>query len=519
MKRACHDLVPHHPVRPLLLFRTRRRLAAFLSLLVLLLFATPFASLAQDRTPLADPEATLRQMAGEIQSDTRLAREEFTARKQEIQGRLAQLRAQVQQREQQLERQKARFEELGRQEDKARQALARQEQDLTRIENAALNAARDAEGLLLTSLGGAQDPSRVQTCRRLLDSEGLPSFAAIEDLTRTLLRQIRDSGVVQLAPAQVLGLDGSASTTPVLRLGESAAFCRHEGQVRGLTLLEGGRFSVSAADLSGPVRQAAQAALDQFEASAFPDNKAMDSIESQDIARNAIQSLRPQDLALDLSQGVWFSKEARRNSLTEKLASGGFLVWPILLVGLAGLLIGLERLVLLLRVRRASDATLTRLEELLRAGKHEQCRALCRNSGDSPACRVMDAGLDHAGAPRDVLENVFHDAILKEVPRLERFLPTLAVLGAVAPLLGLLGTVTGMINTFGMMTLFGNSDPKLMSGGISEALITTQLGLGVAIPILLLHHFLERRVDRIVGDMEEKSVAFSVTLLHPEQRP
>jgi biopolymer transport protein ExbB len=70
-----------------------------------------------------------------------------------------------------------------------------------------------------------------------------------------------------------------------------------------------------------------------------------------------------------------------------------------------------------------------------------------------------------------------------------------------------------MINTFDIMSLFGNTDAKLMSGGISEALITTQLGLAVAIPILLLHHFLERRVDAIVGDMEEKSVAFAVALM------
>jgi len=88
----------------------------------------------------------------------------------------------------------------------------------------------------------------------------------------------------------------------------------------------------------------------------------------------------------------------------------------------------------------------------------------------------------------------------------ERGLSALAVLGAVAPLLGLLGTVTGMINTFRVITLFGTGDPKLMSGGISEALVTTELGLAVAIPIMLLHTYLSRRTDSIVGDMEGKAV-------------
>ena len=95
------------------------------------------------------------------------------------------------------------------------------------------------------------------------------------------------------------------------------------------------------------------------------------------------------------------------------------------------------------------------------------------------------------------------------MPRLERFLAILAIFGAIAPLLGLLGTVTGMIDTFRVITLYGTGDPRMMSGGISEALITTELGLAVAIPIMLFHTFLSRRVDHLVGDMEEKAVALT----------
>jgi biopolymer transport protein ExbB len=119
---------------------------------------------------------------------------------------------------------------------------------------------------------------------------------------------------------------------------------------------------------------------------------------------------------------------------------------------------------------------------------------------------VIRAGLGARDEDRETLESTLQESILHELPRIQRGIAILAVLGAVAPLLGLLGTVTGMIDTFRVITMFGTSDPKLMSGGISEALITTELGLAVAIPIMLLHTWLSRRTDHLIGDMEEKAV-------------
>jgi biopolymer transport protein ExbB len=107
--------------------------------------------------------------------------------------------------------------------------------------------------------------------------------------------------------------------------------------------------------------------------------------------------------------------------------------------------------------------------------------------------------------------------ISKQMARFERFLPTLNILGAISPLLGLLGTVTGMITMFRVITLFGTGDPRSMSGGISEAPVTTQLGLAVAIPILLVHHLLERRLETLLTDMDEKSVALTSMLLEAKK--
>jgi biopolymer transport protein ExbB len=130
---------------------------------------------------------------------------------------------------------------------------------------------------------------------------------------------------------------------------------------------------------------------------------------------------------------------------------------------------------------------------------------------------VLEAGLNARNEDRETLESVLQEAILRELPRVERGLSVLAIFGAVAPLLGLLGTVTGMIDTFRVITLFGTGDPKLMSGGISEALVTTELGLAVAIPIMLMHTFLSRRVDAIVGEMEEKAVGLT-NIIQKERR-
>ena len=140
-------------------------------------------------------------------------------------------------------------------------------------------------------------------------------------------------------------------------------------------------------------------------------------------------------------------------------------------------------------------------------GDWQGCEAVCARQAGKPAVRVLTAGLGCRHKDRETMENALQEAILKEVPPMERFLSTLGMLAAIAPLLGLLGTVTGMIDTFHVITRHGTGDPRMMSGGISEALVTTMLGLSVAIPMMLAHTLLGRAVDKHIGQMEEKAVA------------
>ena len=218
-------------------------------------------------------------------------------------------------------------------------------------------------------------------------------------------------------------------------------------------------------------------------------------------------------LPLDVSGGVIAASVNRASDWRAFLAAGGPLIWPILLIGLVAVILCIERLVSLLRIPTRTDRLMDRLRDLAENREWSQCRDLCRTKSHIPTCNVLDAGLAHRNADGGTLETVLEEAVLKEMPRLERFLTTLGVLAAVAPLLGLLGTVTGMIHTFQGITVFGAGDPRMMSGGISEALITTQLGLAVAIPIMIAHHFYDRRVEKIVGDMEEKGTALVAALM------
>jgi biopolymer transport protein ExbB len=153
------------------------------------------------------------------------------------------------------------------------------------------------------------------------------------------------------------------------------------------------------------------------------------------------------------------------------------------------------------------------IENAVSNGQWEEAESICRRPGDKPLARILLAGLGARSMGREEMENALQEAILSEIPAMERFLSALGMLAAIAPLLGLLGTVTGMINTFHVITLHGTGDPRLMSGGISEALVTTMLGLSAAIPLLMAHNLLGNVVDKSIADMEEKSVALVNVIL------
>jgi biopolymer transport protein ExbB len=176
--------------------------------------------------------------------------------------------------------------------------------------------------------------------------------------------------------------------------------------------------------------------------------------------------------------------------------SGGVTLYPLFAVGILSLLMILERLVYFARKNTNARAFTGRFLELAERRRWQEARDLCARSGSALA-RTLGALAEKAEQSREVAEKAVREAMLREIPALEKRLPLLAAMGAAAPLLGLLGTVSGLVTLFKVLNQLGANDPKVLAGGISEALINTETGLAIAIPVLLIHGFLNEKLDTI----------------------
>lgn len=210
---------------------------------------------------------------------------------------------------------------------------------------------------------------------------------------------------------------------------------------------------------------------------------------------------------VDASLGNAIKIQATQDSLFVHIQKGGPVMVPILLLGFTALGIFLFKWLQVGRVRVASPADLTVILAALDLGDEQKATGHARQLA-GPVGEMLTSAIAHFRERKEYVEEVMYEKMLETRPRLEKLLPFLALSAAAAPLLGLLGTVTGMINTFNMITVFGTGDPKTLAGGISEALITTEFGLVVAIPSLLLHAILSRKVKGVLGSMEQTTVAF-----------
>jgi len=192
------------------------------------------------------------------------------------------------------------------------------------------------------------------------------------------------------------------------------------------------------------------------------------------------------------------------DSLAEHLSKGGSVGVVIMGLGLLCLLLGLVKVLEISRFKTPKVDTLQEVLAHLKAGQPDKAKA----SAEADASGLISVGVANAGEGFRKLEELLYERILAARPRLERFLPFIALTAAAAPLLGLLGTVTGMIKTFNLITIFGTGDAKSLSSGISEALVTTELGLIVAIPALIMHGLLARMSREKIAEMERTAIGF-----------
>ena len=324
--------------------------------------------------------------------------------------------------------------------------------------------AGDSSNKFMTSVVSAELPGRSNFMDELAQKMGSTSkLASIDDIEKVwfeLQREMTEQGKVSRFTTDVIVEGGNKAQKEVVRVGafnliadgKYLEYTPATNTISQLTRQPSSRYTATAADL-----QQANSGVVPF--------------------------------ALDPTGGSILGLLVQAPDTEEQVHQGGTVGYIILGVGLIALLIALERFVSLMimgsKIRRQLKDTVAR--------------------DDNPLGRVMKVKDQYPDVAYDTLELKLSEAIIREMPKITRNLTLIKIISVVAPLLGLLGTVTGMINTFQAITLFGTGDPKLMAGGISQALVTTVLGLVVAIPTVFLYTLLNTRSKNMLLILQEQS--------------
>jgi biopolymer transport protein ExbB len=320
--------------------------------------------------------------------------------------------------------------------------------------------------ILHDSITIADNPGR-QADLAFAESKRIPTIEDINSLLNQLTQEMKATGQVKSFETLLVNEDGSQEKQTVTRYGVFAS------------VNEQGDYLVW--DVPGQMLKTLRTQ---------PDHRVEnDKVNSESVT-----------VMIDPSRGELFGLLDRMPSLLERIKQGGLVGYVIISLGILGLLIAFYQMVRLV---------------LAEMGVRKQLSSPAELDVLNPLGRVLSSIVNSdstiKGESNETIEMRVDEAILKELPKIEQGQSFLKLLVAVAPLLGLLGTVVGMIVTFQSINLFGTSDPKLMANGISQALMTTVLGLVVTVPILFCHSLLVARGQRLVQILQEKSLGALIT--------
>ncbi|WP_286235890.1 MotA/TolQ/ExbB proton channel family protein [Thalassotalea sediminis] len=344
------------------------------------------------------------------------------------------------------------------------EALNKRMGELKELFGVLQQVAGDARSKFTTSVVSAQIPGRGEFLDQFAQSMGSTSkLASIEEIERLwfeLQREMTENGKVHKFNREVVAADGAKSNQEVIRIG-------------GFSLVSNGKY-LEYIDETGSVAELIRQ----------PNSRYLDSAQALTTSNGDVVPF-----ALDPTGGSILSLLVQAPDTQERVDQGGAVGYVILAIGAIGLLIALERFITLFLVGNKINRQL----------KTDVA------SNDNPLGRVMLVKDENKNADTETLELKLSERILAEVPKITSRLTLIKIVSVVAPLIGLLGTVTGMINTFQAITLFGTGDPKLMAGGISQALVTTVLGLVVAIPMVFISTLLNTRSRGIINILQQQS--------------
>ena len=223
-------------------------------------------------------------------------------------------------------------------------------------------------------------------------------------------------------------------------------------------------------------------------------------------------------LRFDPTLGTALALDETEDSLVDQIRQGGIWIYPILALALIATLAAIGKWIQLLRIREFKPGIVREVLAAVNGGRPEAAREILKEVRH-PVRALLERGIETGDRPREEVEEALYERFLEAQPALQRGLSLIAIASATAPLLGLLGTVTGMIHTFKLINIFGTGDARSLASGISEALVTTEFGLAVAIPALILHALLSRKTQGIRATMEMASLAYVNGLETPGREP
>ncbi|MBV2127733.1 MotA/TolQ/ExbB proton channel family protein [Arsukibacterium indicum] len=334
-------------------------------------------------------------------------------------------------------------------------------------------AANQTIGVITSSLISAQYPGREEPLRAIAAATELPTLNQMEDLWVAMLTEMTESAKIAKFDAEVVKLDGGSSTERVTRFGAFHLTTEDQYLIRNVDT-----------DQIQPLGREPQSKIHESVA-------AYHNAAKGELAGLYVDPTKGNSL-LRLNQ--------QRSTLMEYYHQGGTVGYLITVLLIIGLLIALERFLVLTMV----------------GGKmRSQLKNLASPSDSNPLGRILNVYHQNRSADVENLELKLDEAILRETPKIDRGIGMIKLFAAVAPLMGLLGTVIGMILTFQQITLYGTGDPKLMAGSISLALVTTALGLIAALPLLFVHSIVQAKAKAILHVLDEQSAG--IVAAHAEK--
>ena len=335
-------------------------------------------------------------------------------------------------------------------------------------------AAANAYGSIVTSIVSAEYPGRGDTLDQIANSKAIPELEQLEELWFALQTEMTQSGEVSKFTTEVTNLDGSKSTESVTRVGTFNLISENGylnyndevGQVQPLAKQPAGYITDTAISFFG-------------ETSGYS------------------------PLYVDPSRGAILTLETRKKTLMEFYHEGKEVGYAITVLLFFGLLIALERMIVL-----GSMSSKIRAQE----------KNLEQPNDNNPLGRLLKVYFDNKAVDAETLELKLDEAILRETPKVDRGINLIKMFAAIAPLMGLLGTVIGMIMTFQTITLYGTGDPKIMAGNISLALVTTALGLICALPLILIHSVVAGKSKSVLQKLDEQSAGLIAAIAEKESK-